>query len=152
MNEWAVVFLGVMALTGVVQCAFVIYGALRLKATGDQVADIARKFDGEIRPALEDLRQVAVNLRAVSEAGREQARRVESLISTTLENIETTLEDVRALISKPVAGLSDLAAFWDGLRKGIETYRHKTPGPGRRPAAPPLSRRSDDFDEHMFIG
>lgn len=149
MNEWAVVFLGVMALTGLIQCAFVVFAALSLRKTGERVEDIARKFDAEIRPALQDLRQGAANLRAVSEAGREQAMRVEALISSTLENVETTLENLRGLISKPIATLTDLSAFWGGLRRGLETYRSSEPK--RRPAAP-HARRAEDSDEHMFIG
>jgi len=149
MNEWAVVFLGIMALTALVQCAFVVYAALSLRRTGEKVEDIARKFDTEIRPALQDLRQGAANLRAISDSGREQAARVEALLATTLENVETTLENVRALVAKPIATLSDLSAFWGGLRRGFETYRGSEP---RRRQGPPAARRSEDSDEHMFIG
>ena len=149
MNEWGVVFLGIMALTGLIQCAFVVIAALSVRSTGERVEAIAAKFDAEIRPALQDLRQGAANLRAISEAGREQAARVEALISTTLENVETTLESVRGLVSKPIATLTDLSAFWGGLRRGLDTYRSSEP---RRQKGPPLARRAEDSDEHMFIG
>jgi len=149
MNEWAVVFLGIMALASMVQCAFVVYAALILKRTGGKVEDVAQKFDTEIRPTLMDLRQGAANLRAISDAGREQAQRVEALLATTLENIETTLENVRGLVAKPIATLSDLTAVWGGLRRGFEAYRGSEP---RRRQGPPLARRAEDSDEHMFIG
>ena len=70
MNEWAVFFLGVMAVTAVLQCAFVIAAALGLRKTGERVNELCRRFDGEIKPTLEDLRKGAANLRAISDSGR----------------------------------------------------------------------------------
>ena len=149
MNEWAGFFLGIMALAAVVQCAFVIVAALGLRKSGAQVGELCRKFDAEIKPALEDLRKGAANLRAISDSGREQAARVEALLSTTLESVETTIENVRNLVIKPIASLTEFSAFWDGLRSGLESYRNREPK--RRSAAGPR-HRSEDSDEHMFIG
>ena len=149
MNEWAVFFLGVIALAAVVQCAFVVVAALGLRRRGAQVGELCQRFDAEIKPALEDLRKGAANLRAISDSGREQAARVEALLSTTLESVETTIESVRALVLKPIASLTELSAFWSGLRQGVDRYRRAEPG--KRPA--PASRhRAEDSDEHMVIG
>lgn len=149
MNEWAVFFLGVMALAAVVQCAFVVAAALGLRRSGERVTELCRRFDAEVKPALEDLRKGAANLRAISDSGREQAARVEALLATTLESVEATIENVRALVVKPIASLSEFSAFWSGLRRGIDSYRSAEPK--KRPA--PASRnRAEDSDEHMFIG
>ena len=148
MSEWAVVFLGIMAFMAVVQCAFVVVAALSLRTSGERISELCRRFDGEIKPALEDLRKGASNLRAISDSGREQAARVEALLSTTLESIETTIENVRALVVQPMASLSELSAFWGGLKSGIDQYRRAEP----RKRAGSSTRRSDDSDEHMFIG
>jgi hypothetical protein len=147
MSEWGTFFLGIMALMAVVQCAFVVVAALSLRATGEKVSDLCRRFDGEIKPALEDLRKGASNLRAISDSGREQAARVEALLSSTLESIETTIESVRSLVVQPLASLGDLSAFWGGLKSGIDQYRRSEPK--RRHGT---SRKSEDADEHMFIG
>ena len=149
MNEWAGVFLGVIALTAVVQCVFVIVAAQGLAKTGARVNEFCQNFDVEVKPVLEDLRKGAANLRAISESGREQALRVEGLVTTTLGNLETSIEAARALVMKPIASLTELSAFWGGLRRGIETYRGGEPK-GHPPKA--SSRRSEDSDEHMFIG
>lgn len=149
MNEWAVFFLGVLALCALVQCVFVVVAALSLRYTGARVSEICRRFEAEIKPALEDLRKGASNLRAISDSGREQAARVEALLSTTLESVETTIENVRALIEKPISSLTEISAFWGGLRRGIDTYRGSEP---KRKAAPAAGRRAEDSDEHMFIG
>jgi hypothetical protein len=149
MNEWAVFFLGVMALAAVVQCAFVIVAALGLRRSGAQVGEMCQRFDAEMRPALEDLRKGAANLRAISDSGREQAARVEALLSTTLENVETTIENIRTLVIKPIASLTELTAFWNGIRSGLETYRNSEP---RRRSASGQRHRGEDSDEHMFIG
>jgi hypothetical protein len=147
MSDWAVVFLGVIALAAVVQCAFVIVAAQSLRSSGARVTELCQKFDAELRPTLQDLRQSAASLRAIADSGREQAARVEALLSTTLANIETTVESVRALVQKPIATLTDLSAFWGGLKRGFESYREAAP---RRRAA--SGRRSEDSDEHLFIG
>jgi hypothetical protein len=149
MSEWAVLFLGVMAFTAVIQCAFVIVAALGLRRSGAQVGELCRKFDAEIKPALEDLRKGAANLRAISDSGREQAARIESLLSTTLESVETTIENVRNLVAKPIASLNEFSAFWNGLRSGLDSYRNSEP---KRRTASGLRHRGEDSDEHMFIG
>jgi hypothetical protein len=149
MNEWAVVFLGVMALAAVVQGAFIVVAALSLRRTGERVTELCQRFDAEIKPTLEDLRKGASNLRAISDSGREQAARVEALLSTTLESVETTIENVRALVIKPLASVSDLSAFWSGLRRGVDSYRSAEP---RKRSGVVPKPRAEDSDEHMFIG
>ncbi len=129
MNEWAGFFLGVMAVTALVQCAFVIVAALGLRRTGEKVNQLCD--------------------RAISDSGREQAARVEALLATTLESVETTIENVKTLVIKPIASLTELSAFWSGLRRGVESYRETEPK--KRPTAVP-KHRSEDSDEHMFIG
>jgi len=149
MNEWAGFFLGILALASVVQCAFLVIAALSLRTTANRVDALCEKFDAEIKPTLEDLRKGAANLRAISESGREQAVRVEAALSNTLANIETTIEGVRAMVAKPLSTITELSALWGGLRSGFEAYRASEP---RRRTSPSAPRRSEDSDEHLFIG
>ena len=76
--------------------------------------------------------------------------RIETLLTTTIANIETTVETVRAVVVRPLSSLSDLSAFWGGLRRGLETY--KKSAPPRRTGPVSSSRRPEDSDEHLFIG
>lgn len=149
MNEWVGVFLGIMALAAVVQCVFVVLAALSLRKSGARVQEIAEKFDAEVRPTLQDLRQGAANLRTISDSAREQAAKVETLLATTLESVETTIQSARTLVLGPLESLGDLSALWGGIRRGLSAYRDAEP---RRRSAPPSPRRSEDSDEHMFIG
>ena len=149
MNEWAGFFLGVMAVAAVVQCVFVVVAARSLVSSGRRVNELCQRFDAEIRPTLDDLRKGASNLRSISDSGRDQAERIEALLSTTLGSIETTIESVRSLIVKPVESLTELSAFWGGLRRGLDTYRNTEPK--RRSVSKPR-HRSEDSDEHLFIG
>jgi uncharacterized protein YoxC len=149
MNEWAVVFLGVIAAAMVVQCVFVVLAARSVRTSGERVNELCQQFETDIKPTLEDIRQGAANLRAISDSGREQAERIEALLSTTLGNIETAVEGARLLIMKPLASLSDLSAFWGGVRQGLESYWNEAP---KRRSPPVPGRRSEDSDEHMFIG
>ncbi len=150
MPDIAVAFLGVIALAAVVQCAFIVLAAKSLQRTGARVNDLCQRFDAELKPALEDLRKGAANLRQISDSGREQAARIETLLTTTIANIETTVETVRAVVVRPLSSLSDLSAFWGGLRRGLETY--KKSAPPRRTGPVSSSRRPEDSDEHLFIG
>jgi hypothetical protein len=150
MNEWALVFLGVMALSAAVQCIFVVIAARSLRKSGVRVGEICQRFDAEIKPTLEDLRKGAANLRAISESGREQALRVEGLVSSTLGSLETALESARSLIVQPLASLTEFSAFWSGLRRGLETYRSAQPK--TRSSRSTRHRPAEDSDEHMFIG
>ena len=149
MNEWAGLFLGVLALTPIIQCVFLVTAALALRSSAQRVNEVCEKFDAEIKPTLDDLRKGASNLRAISDSGREQAARVEALLSTTIANIETTIESVRSLVAKPLASLSEIAALWGGLRGGIEAFRSTAPKTRPQRAA---HRRSEESDEHLFIG
>ena len=149
MNEWAVFFLGVMAVAAVAQCVFVMAAALSLRRSGERVSRLCQRFDEDLKPTLEDLRQGASNLRAISDSAREQATRVEALLSTTLESVESTIENVRALVLKPLASLSEISSFWSGIRSGLDTYRNGEP---RRRASQAPRNRAEDSDEHMFIG
>ena len=149
MNDWGVVFLGVIALSSFVQCVFVVVTAVSLRDSGARLNEFCQRFDAEIKPALDDLRKGAANLRAISDSGREQALRIEALLSTTFEQIEITLQTARSLVAKPMATLSELSALWGGFRSGLDNYRKAEPI-RRPPARSP--RRSEDSDEHMFIG
>ncbi|MBP6702914.1 MAG: hypothetical protein KBH14_06345 [Vicinamibacteria bacterium] len=149
MNEWAGVFLGIMALAAVVQCVFVVIAARSLRRSGARVQEIAEKFDTEMRPTLQDLRQGAANLRSISDSARDQATKLEALLATTLDSVETTIESARTLVLRPLESLGDLSALWGGFRRGFSAYRESE---SRRRSAPPAARRPDDSDEHMFIG
>ena len=146
MNDWAGFFLGVIALCAVAQCAAVVFMARSVMQSGERLSEVAKRLDSELRPALDDLRKGAANLSAISDSGREQALRIEALLATTLESVETTVDRARTLVLKPLESLGDLASFWTGLRSGLDAYRSTA---SRRTAA---GRRSEDSDEHMFIG
>jgi hypothetical protein len=139
-----------MALCAAVQCIFVVVAAQSLRKSGARVSEMCQRFDVEIKPTLEDLRKGAANLRAISESGREQALRAESLVSSALGSIETALESARSLIVQPLASLTEFSAFWSGLRRGLETYRKAEPM--ERAPRSTRHRPAEDSDEHMFIG
>lgn len=149
MNEWAGFFLGIMAFAAVVQCAFLVIATISLRTSARRVNELCEKFAVEIKPTLEDLRKGAANLRAISESGREQAARVETAVSSTLANIESTIEGVRSMVAKPLSTVTELSALWGGLRSGFEAYRTAEP---KRRSPPGTPRRSEDSDEHLFIG
>lgn len=149
MNDWAGLFLAVIALTAVVQCVFIIVAARSLQSTGQRVSELCSRFDRELKPTLEDLRQGAANLRAITEAGHAQTRRIEALLSSAIASVELTVENARSIVMGPIKSFAELSAFWGGLKRGVDAFRGSDE---RNRSAPSTSRRAEDSDEHMFIG
>ncbi len=149
MNDLAGLFLGVIAAAAIVQCVFVVLAARSLHDTGERVKDLCNRFDRELKPTLDDLRQGASNLRAITEAGHAQTRRIEGLVSLAIESVESAIESARTVLIGPLNSIAGVSAFWGGLRRGIDAFRGAE---GRKRSAPPAPRRAEDSDEHMFIG
>jgi hypothetical protein len=149
-ETWIVVFLGVIALSSVVQAVFLIglaLGGWRLAQRLDALND---RIDREIRPALDNLGRITRNLAEVTDLVTIQARRIDDVLADTIEKIEHTTDTIRRVIVKPLGPLMDIAAFFKGVRRGLAVYTqlrglesHSRPRAGRRGGA--------EDDEHLFI-
>ncbi|HET7293008.1 MAG TPA: hypothetical protein VFM88_11320 [Vicinamibacteria bacterium] len=148
MESWGVVFLGIIALGSLVQSAFLIGLAVSARRLSRRVADLQERVDRDLRPALDHLSRVTRNLAEVADLAVLQARRVDDLLADTVEKIESTTEVVRKLVLRPLGPLADLAAFFKGLRRGLEVYQTLR-GFDRR-ERPPRGGYTED-DEHLFI-
>ncbi len=148
MESWGVVFLGIIALGSLVQSAFLIRLALAGRDLSRRLAELQDRVDRDLRPALDNLSRVTRNLAEVSDLAVLQARRVDDLLADTVEKIESTTDVVRKLVLRPLGPLADLAAFFKGLRRGIEVYQTLR-GFDRRERAPRGGYAEDD--EHLFI-
>lgn len=148
METWGIVFLGVIALSSVVQAVFLIglaRGGQRLARRLDELQD---RIDREIRPALENLGRITRNMSEVSDLVVLQARRVDDFLADTVEKIEETTSTLRRVVLRPLGPLVDIAAFFKGIRRGLEVY-HQLRGFDRREQG--ADRRYSDDDEHLFI-
>lgn len=147
MDTVGVVFLGVIALSSLIQGALLLLlarGGLRLSR---RIQELQIRVEAEIKPILDDVNAVARNVSQVSDLAAAQAQRIQDVIAETARRVEETREEVRHVLSHPAAALGDVLAFLKGIRRGLEVYRQlggfeaQTKGGSRRYAE----------DEHLFI-
>jgi hypothetical protein len=150
METWVVVFLGVIALSSVVQAGFLIGLMIGGRRVARRVDALSDRIDREIHPALDNLGRITRNLAEVTDLVTLQARRIDDVLADTIEKIEDTTDTIRRVIVKPLGPLVDIAAFIKGIRRGLSVYTQLRglEGQGR---ARPARRRPTDDDEHLFI-
>jgi hypothetical protein len=147
MDTVGVVFLGVIALSSLIQGALLLMlarGGLRLSK---RIQDLQARVEAEVKPIMDDVNVVSRNVTLVSDLAIAQAQRIQDVISDTARKVEETRDEVRAVLAHPAAALGDVLAFLKGVRRGLEVYRQlggfeaQTRGSSRRYAE----------DEHLFI-
>jgi hypothetical protein len=147
MSTLVVVFLGVIALSSVVQAVFLIGLTIEGKKLGRRLEDMERRFEAEIRPAIQNLSRLSRNMADVSELMTSQARRIDLFMSDTVDRLDEASNALRQVMLKPVGTLMDITALLKGFRKGLEIYRRLGGLDSERKGGP---RRYPD-DEHLFI-
>lgn len=147
MDTLGVVFLGVIALSAVVQAAFLIGLVREGRKLGRRLDEIERKFETEITPALRNLSRFSQNLADVSELVTVQSRRVDAFMADTIDKLEDATGMLRQVMTKPMGTLMDITALLKGIRKGVEIYRRLGGMESEHRGGP---RRYAD-DEHLFI-
>jgi len=147
MTTLVVVFLGIIALSSVVQAVFLIGLAVEGKKLGRRLEQMEARFEAEVRPALQNLSRLSRNMADVSELMSGQARRIDVFMSETVDRLDEASSALRQLMLKPVGTLMDITAMLKGFRKGLEIYRRLGGLDSERKGGP---RRYPD-DEHLFI-
>jgi hypothetical protein len=147
MDTVGVVFLGLIALSSLIQGVLLLLlarGGLRLTK---RIQDLQTRIEREVKPILEDVNAVARNVTQVSDLAVAQARRVQDVIAETARKIEETRDEISAVLAHPAAALGDVVAFLKGVRRGLEVYRQLG---GFEAQTRGTTRRYAD-DEHLFI-
>jgi len=147
MEGLGVAFLGVIALSSVVQAGFLIGLALGARRLGRRVDEMQQRLDRDLRPVLDSLSRISRNLAEVSDTAVLQARRLDDLVADSVEKIEATTSLLRSFVGRPLGSLGGILPFLKGIRRGIEVYSqfrsHDTVVRG--------GRRRYAEDEHLFI-
>jgi hypothetical protein len=147
MSDLAVVFLGVIALSSLVQAAFMIGLAVQSKRMGRRLEEIEKRFETEIRPSLQNLARLSGSIADVGDIVVTQVRRVDAFMGDTLSKLEEATSLLREVLVRPLGPISDLTAILKGFRKGFEIYRRLGGIDSERKGG---ARRYAD-DEHLFI-
>jgi hypothetical protein len=147
MDTVGVVFLGVIALSSLIQGALLLMlarGGLRLSK---RIQDLQARVESEIKPIMDDVNAVTRNVTLVSDLATAQAQRIQDVITETARKVEETRAEVRQVLAHPATALGDIVAFLKGVRRGLEVYRQLG---GFEAQTKGSSRRYAD-DEHLFI-
>jgi hypothetical protein len=148
MNGLGVLFLGLIALSSLVQAVFLIRVAIEGKRFAARLDALQDRIERELRPALDQLQRVSKNIGEISDAAVLQARKVDALLADTIEKIEETTTTLQRVVLRPLGPLVDIAAFLKGIRRGLDVYKQLR---GLDSPRRPLGRRSGEDDEHLFI-
>lgn len=147
MDTVGVVFLGLIALSSLVQGTLLILlarGGLRLSR---RVQDLQARMEKEVKPILDDINVVTANVTAVSDLAAAQSRRLQDLLAETTRRVEETRDEIKGVLAHPAAALGDAVAFLKGIRRGLDVYRQLG---GFEAQTKGAARRYGD-DEHLFI-
>jgi hypothetical protein len=147
MTTLAVIFLGVIALSSIIQAAFLIGLAREGRELSKRMLAIEQRFENEIRPTLQNLSRMSQNFAEVSDLIGIQARRVDLFMADTVDKLEHATSSLRDVVLRPLGPLVDITALLKGFRKGLEIYRRLGGIDSERKGA---ARRYQD-DEHLFI-
>jgi len=147
MDTVGVVFLGLIALSSLVQGALLLMLARDGLRLGRRIQDLQGRIEREVQPILDDVNAVARNVSQVSDLAAAQAHRIQDVIAETARRIDETRAELRLALSHPVTALGDVVAFLKGVRRGLEVYRQLG---GFEAQTRGSSRRYAD-DEHLFI-
>jgi hypothetical protein len=142
-----VIFLGVIALSSLIQAVFLVGLAREGRELSRRMLAMEQRFENEIRPTLQNLSRMSRNFAEISDLLGLQARRVDLFMADTVDKLEHATSSLRDVILRPLGPLVDIAALLKGFRKGLEIYRRLGGIDNERKGA---SRRYQD-DEHLFI-
>jgi hypothetical protein len=147
-SDWAVLFLGLIALATLTQTAFMVVLALRAQALERRVAALSDRLERDVRPMLEGVTRVAANAAEISDLAVIQMRRIDEVIADVTDRIKDTTAQIQKVVIRPLGPLADIVPFLRGIQRGFEVY-HKLRGHERGRRSPAHSY--DAEDEHLFI-
>lgn len=147
MESWAVVFLGVIAASAVVQAAVSIGLARAGMRLGQRLDDLQRQMDRDLRPALESFGRVSRNIAEISDLAARETRRAAEVVGEALGRVEAASEALQSFVMRPLGPLSNVMSLIRGLRHGIDVYRRLGSADREQRAR---ARRYEE-DEHLFI-
>lgn len=122
MESWGVAFLGVIALSSVVQVA----GLVALVALGlrlsRRLSEVQARLDRELAPALADLARASRSVAEVAELASSRGRHIDRLLGDTLDRVSDTASLVAPLVG-PFRAASSALALVLALRRGLRFFR-----------------------------
>ena len=151
MESWGVFFLGVIAVSAVVQAVFLIGLLVFGRRLARRLDALQARLDRDIGPALANLTRVSHAAAEIADMATLQARRLDLVLGETIERIGDTAATVQRLVSRPLKPIANLVALLKGVQRGVEVFLafDREAPPHRR--IPPRRRGPGEDDEHLFV-
>jgi hypothetical protein len=145
-NEWSVIFLGVIALStlmmAVIQVGAIIYSARLAR----RLETLLGRLEHDIQPMLERVTAISTEAARMSALATQQVERVDQLFADIQERTEHVVAVVQQAIITPAR---EGAALFSALRSTFAAIRGLRPNGNGRQQNPP---RGVEEDDALFIG
>jgi hypothetical protein len=145
-NEWSVIFLGVIALStlmmAIIQLGAIIYSARLAR----RLETLLGRLERDIQPMLERVTAISTEAARMSALATQQVERVDQLFADIQERTEHVVAVVQEAIITPAR---EGAALFNALRSTFAALRGLRPNGTGRQQRPP---RGVEEDDALFIG
>jgi len=122
MESWGVFFLGVIALSSVVQVVFLV-GLLGFGWKLAQRLDVLQaRLDRELSPALGNFTRASRAAAEIADLATLRARHLDLALGSTIDRIGNTAAAVQALVARPLRPIGGMVALFKGVRRGLEVF------------------------------
>ena len=143
MNDWAPVFLGVIAVAtlvmAVAQVGSIIYGARAVQ----RIEQILGRFEADLKPVIERARMVSEDAAKMSALAAVQVERVDQVFQDLSQRIDETAVMIQRAVVTPAR---EGAALFAAVRATVAALRGVSGGSRK---SPPTGVEEDDA---LFIG
>ena len=119
----AVVLLGVIALGSLAQAAFLIVLGRELLSMGKRLDAFQARLLRDLHPLVEDITKATRNLSLASELTEQQARRIDSLVTSAVTKLVELEHVVEEVLLPPASRLAGWMSALRGLRGVFDFYR-----------------------------
>jgi len=153
MESWGVFFLGVIAVSAVVQAVFLVGLLVYGRRLAQRVDTLQARLDRDLGPALAHFTRVSRAAAEIADLATLQARRLDLVLGDTIERIGDTAATVQRLVSRPLKPIANVVAFLRGVQRGVEVFFafDRDAPPGRRVPPRRRGRGHGEDDEHLFV-
>ena len=139
MNDWQVVFLGVMAVALAVMATMQIVTALALLRATREISGAVRELQRDIRPLIDKATRMTDDAARVTALALVQVERVDRLVSSLAVRIEETVSIVQGAVIQPMKQGATIIAAFRGILAAVREWQ------GRQAAA-------RDDEDPLFVG
>lgn len=144
MNEWGVVFMGVMAASLAIMASIQVGLIMVGIRVARQMTAATEELRREVRPLVEKAHRIADEAARATSLATQQVERLDRFMATTTDRIDDTLSTVQGIMAGPVRQASTAVTAFRAVMSIVREWNSRRPRDARRHA------REDD--DALFVG